>query len=83
MGYCSHSVGLMYTIEQWQEHGLNDIPERISCTSLPRKWNKPRGSKIKPNAISDVSCSLIKSPSFLKATSRSQSMYKCRYCTSI
>ena len=49
-GYCSHIVGLIYTLELIK---AQQSPA-ISCTSLPQQRHKPRGSKIKDVPISSI-----------------------------
>ena len=62
-GTCSHVVGLVHTIAHYQNLNLKEVPAELSATSLPQQWHKPRGRKIKPQAV--VSMTLanpIKSP---------------------
>ena len=62
-GTCSHVVGLVHTIAHYQNLNLKEVPDELSATSLPQQWHKPRGRKIKPQAV--VSMTLanpIKSP---------------------
>lgn len=47
-GSCSHTVGLIQSLMQWQLMGLSEPPAELCCNSLPQQWGKPRGNKIKP-----------------------------------
>ncbi|XP_076084541.1 uncharacterized protein LOC143055291 [Mytilus galloprovincialis] len=46
-GCCSHIVGLIQGLVQWQMMGLTEPPAELFCTSLPQQWGKPRGKEIK------------------------------------
>ncbi|CAC5379284.1 unnamed protein product [Mytilus coruscus] len=46
-GSCSHIVGLIQGLVQWQMMGLSEPPAELCCTSLPQQWGKPRGKEIK------------------------------------
>jgi hypothetical protein len=30
------------------------IPDNISCTSVPQQWNVPRGRKVKPASVTQL-----------------------------
>lgn len=47
-GSCSHIIGLIQGLIQWQLMGLTEPPSELCSTSLPQQWGKPRGMKIKP-----------------------------------
>ena len=49
-GYCSHIVGLIYTLDLIK---AQQSPA-ILCTSLPQQWHKPGNSKIKGVPISSI-----------------------------
>ncbi|XP_061672472.1 syntaxin-binding protein 1b isoform X4 [Syngnathoides biaculeatus] len=53
-GSCSHIVGLVIALQQWQMMGFTEVPSRLACTSLPEQWSKPRGQKIEPAAVPQV-----------------------------
>jgi hypothetical protein len=59
-------VTLFAPVQVWLvllEHFLKEVPDELSATSLPQQWHKPRGRRIKPQAV--VSMTLanpIKSP---------------------
>ena len=38
----------------FQARNLNSIPEDVAKTSLPQQWHQPRGGKIAPKPIGDV-----------------------------
>lgn len=39
--------------------GLRSVPDALTCTSMPQRWNIPRGRKIEQKEIQDV---LVKKP---------------------
>ena len=40
-GYCKHVGALLYTILDFSESGLKQIPPNTSCTEKPQQWHKP------------------------------------------
>ena len=40
-GYCKHVGALLYTILDFSESGLKQIPLNTSCTEKPQQWHKP------------------------------------------
>ena len=40
-GYCKHVGGLLYTILDFSESDLKQIPTNTSCTEKPQQWHKP------------------------------------------
>ena len=53
-GYCSHMVGLMFTLDLWKGQNVQDLPEPLTCTGLPQQWSRPRGPQIYPAPIHSV-----------------------------
>ncbi|KAJ8315784.1 hypothetical protein KUTeg_007934 [Tegillarca granosa] len=53
-GACSHIMGLAESLKQWQLMGLTDVPAHLSCTSLPQVWSVPRGPKIDPVSVPEL-----------------------------
>lgn len=48
---CSHLVGFITALSNWQLMGLTEVPAELPCTSLPQRWSIPRGTKIEPEAV--------------------------------
>ncbi|KAJ8307966.1 hypothetical protein KUTeg_009015 [Tegillarca granosa] len=53
-GACSHIMGLAESLRQWQLLGLTDVPAHLSCTFLPQVWSVPRGTKIDPVSVPEI-----------------------------
>ena len=47
-------VGLVHTLEHYKRLGLKEVPADLSSTSLPQKWHKPRGEKIRAEPITNI-----------------------------
>jgi hypothetical protein len=43
-GCCKHVAALLYTILDFANLNLQNIPVELTCTQLPQKWNVPAGS---------------------------------------
>jgi hypothetical protein len=43
-GCCKHVAALLYTILDFANLNLQNIPVELTCTQLPQKWNIPAGS---------------------------------------
>ena len=41
-GCCKHVAELLYSILDYVELGLKDIPQDKSCTEQPQQWHKPK-----------------------------------------
>ncbi|XP_062596311.1 uncharacterized protein LOC134257729 [Saccostrea cucullata] len=50
-GQCAHVLAVVNALEQWKISGYKKVPSEISSTSLPQQWDKPRGDKIKDEAV--------------------------------
>ncbi|XP_052704544.1 uncharacterized protein LOC128180458 [Crassostrea angulata] len=51
-GTCSHSIGMLYTLIHYKNLGMTEVPSALACTSMPKQWHKPRGSKISLEPLS-------------------------------
>ena len=51
-GYCSHIVGLMYTLDL--QRGQKEVSNPLSCTSMPQMWHKPRGKTIQNEPVPHI-----------------------------
>ena len=48
---------LIYHTPYFFNHSLNlfrEVPEQLSCTSVPQQWHVPRGNTIAPTTINHV-----------------------------
>ncbi|KAJ8299945.1 hypothetical protein KUTeg_021464 [Tegillarca granosa] len=53
-GECAHILAVLMTLQNWILDGYKEVPAEQSCTSLPQSWDKPRGSKIHPEPVSQM-----------------------------
>ena len=53
-GHCSHVIGLVKTLQGFKLHDIKNVPQHLSCTSMPQQWHVPRGEKITPVPINHV-----------------------------
>ncbi len=50
-GRCKHVGALLYTVLDYVESDLSEIPEDASCTDKPQQWNKPHSTVVSGGAI--------------------------------
>lgn len=50
-GSCSHVIGFIIALQQWQLMGFTEVPSKLSCTSLPEQWSKPRCTKVEAGDV--------------------------------
>ena len=43
VGCCKHVVALFYTVLDYTNLNLKQIPAELTCTQLPQKWSVPSG----------------------------------------
>ena len=43
-GCCKHVAALLYTVFDYTNLNLQQIPAELTCIQLPQKWNVPSGS---------------------------------------
>ena len=53
-GSCSHVIGLLKTLQGLKLNNFKDVPDQLSCTSLPQAWDVSCGSKIQPVPFSHL-----------------------------
>ena len=53
-GECAHVLAVVLKLTDWILDGLTEVPSQPSCTSLPSRWEKPRGMKIKAEPVSSM-----------------------------
>ncbi|KAL4222770.1 hypothetical protein ACF0H5_018810 [Mactra antiquata] len=53
-GQCSHVLGLIKSLQGFKLHEYKEIPNQLSCTSIPQQWNVPRGKKIAATPINHI-----------------------------
>ncbi|XP_060589407.1 uncharacterized protein LOC132744663 [Ruditapes philippinarum] len=53
-GHCSHIIGLVKTLQGLKLHNISNVPDQLSCTSVPQQWHVPRGEKIEPVPLNHV-----------------------------
>lgn len=41
-GYCHHVIGLLFSIAHCKRLGLKALPDEVTCTSTPQRWNKQK-----------------------------------------
>ena len=58
-GFCQHAVGLMFYLAHCKQLELKSLPDDLTCTILPQRWNVPREKKICTKEIQEV---LVKKP---------------------
>ena len=51
-GRCKHVAALLYTILDYNECDLTEIPPDLTCTDKPQEWNKPRSKKLAEGPMS-------------------------------
>ncbi|KAK3107104.1 hypothetical protein FSP39_007204 [Pinctada imbricata] len=51
---CSHIIGLMQALHEWQLMGFTEVPSQLSCTSMPQQWGVPRGDKIECVSVPEL-----------------------------
>lgn len=44
----------MLTLVEWISDGYKEPPQAPACTSVTQQWDKPRGAKISPAAVSEM-----------------------------
>ena len=57
IGGCAHAIAILMLVEEWLLQGLKDVPAFPSCTSMPSQWDKPRGNKILPEPVTQMTIS--------------------------
>ncbi|XP_071118722.1 uncharacterized protein [Haliotis cracherodii] len=50
-GSCSHVIGFIIALQQWQLMGFTEVPSKLSSTSLPEQWSKPRCTKVEAGDV--------------------------------
>ena len=53
-GEYAHVLDVVLKLTAWILDGLTHVPTQPSCTSLPSRWEKPRGTKIKAEPVSSM-----------------------------
>jgi len=51
-GYCHHIKGLLFYMAHCKRFGLASLPDDLTCTSMPQRWNVPKESWNKRKSIS-------------------------------
>ena len=46
-GNCNHVGGVLFALEDFNRHGLQEYPTAVSCTSKLSSWNVPNASALK------------------------------------
>ena len=46
-GNCNHVGGVLFALEDFNRHGLQEYPSAVSCTSKLSSWNVPNASALK------------------------------------
>lgn len=79
IGSLAHIFGLVKCIQQFKLLGLKEVPAEQACTSPPQQWNIPRGNKIKPASVNQIT--VVKSKEIHKKVPILPKEIKSRYKT--
>ncbi|XP_069109720.1 uncharacterized protein [Argopecten irradians] len=53
-GKCNHIGGLLFAINHFHDQGLQNHPQKVSCTSKLNGWIVPRNLTVKPKPVKDI-----------------------------